>query len=109
MTCSQVCDCDVCQSYYDKLERDKEAAERRLAEVRHETEQSIRVWRFEDAPADFKALSPHGGDEDWVAHIPASLASEYIGWMESGGPFGCASVSEHWRQDGSVVKIGAHA
>lgn len=31
----------------------------------------IRVWRFEDAPEEFRRLSRCGGDEDWVAHVPA--------------------------------------
>lgn len=68
----------------------------------------IRVWRFHDAPADLRALSEHGGDEDWLALIPAPLADQWIAWAEV-GPFGCCDVSEHPLPDGSVVRIGAHA
>lgn len=70
----------------------------------------IRVWRWEDAPEEFRALSGHGGDEDWIAHVPASLAGEWIDWLDdSGTPFGCCDVSTHPLPDGSVVRIGAHA
>ena len=68
----------------------------------------IRVWRFRDAPEEFRKLSKHGGDEDWLAHVPAEMAEDYIGWMETGS-FGACDVSEHKLDDGSVVRIGAHA
>ncbi len=70
---------------------------------------SIKVWRFQDAPQEYRNLSPHGGDEDWLALVPAELADCYIGWMEPGSQFGCCDVSEHRLLDGSVVRIGAHA
>jgi hypothetical protein len=75
------------------------------------TPNHIRVWKWEDAPEELKALSQHGGDEDWVALIPPKLADQYIGWMESGGPFGCCHVSEHTHPElpGYEVRIGAHA
>ncbi len=69
----------------------------------------IKVWEWDDAPEEFKALSPHGGDEDWVALVPPHLAQRCISWLESGSSFGCCDVSEHPLPDGSVVKIGAHA
>lgn len=68
----------------------------------------IRVWRFEDAPAKYRRLSEHGGDEDWLAFIPQALAHDYIGWMAEGTAFGCCSVSEH-PVEGGLVRIGAHA
>jgi hypothetical protein len=67
----------------------------------------IRVWRFADAPAEFQALSPHGGDEDWLAHVPAYFAGSQIDWLEQGA-FG-NRVSEHPLEDGSIVFIGAHS
>lgn len=69
----------------------------------------IRVWRFYDAPRALQELSPHGGDEDWLAIVPAHMADGWIPWMESGSSFGCCDVSRHPRLDGSVVLIGAHA
>jgi hypothetical protein len=68
----------------------------------------IKVWRFKDAPKEFRDLSTHGGDEDWLAHVPEELAGAYISWIESGA-FGCCDVSEHFLDDGSVIRIGAHA
>ena len=69
----------------------------------------ILVWQFRSAPKAYQDLSGHRGDEDWIAYVPASLAEEYIGWMQDGGPFGCCSVSEHKLANGAVVRIGAHA
>ncbi len=70
---------------------------------------AIQVWDWDDAPEEYKALSPHGGDEDWVALVPPKYAGRWIGWMESGSAFGCCDVSEHELPDGSVVRIGAHS
>lgn len=69
---------------------------------------AIVVWRFDAAPAELRALSKHGGDEDWVLLAPKEEALD-IWWAQEGGAFGCCSVSEHILDDGSVVMIGAHA
>lgn len=72
----------------------------------------IRVWSFYDAPEELRNLSNHGGDEDWLALIPPSLADSYIPWMEAGhAGFGVCDVSTHQHPElpGFVVKIGAHA
>lgn len=75
----------------------------------HEDWDAIIVWRWEDAPDQYKALSQHGGDEDWVAFVPDYLRDKgNQAWMESGSPFGCCDVSEH-EVEGGVVRIGAHA
>lgn len=71
------------------------------------TSPPILVWRFADAPADLKALSPHGGDEDWLALVPAGFMG-YIGWLDY-GPFGVCDISRHQQDDGTTVYIGAHA
>jgi hypothetical protein len=68
----------------------------------------IKVWDWDDAPEELKALSPHGGDEDWVALIPKHYADRYIGWLECDA-FGCCDASTHSLPDGSIVRIGAHA
>lgn len=67
----------------------------------------IRVWRFCEAPGEYRRLSDHGGDEDWVALVPHAMAGQYINWLEF-GPFGVCETSEHVHPDG-VVFIGAHA
>ena len=70
--------------------------------------QAIRVWRFEDAPINYKTLSEHGGDEDWLAHVPKGVEDE-IWWAQEGSSFGCHSVTRHDLEDGSYVLIGAHS
>lgn len=70
----------------------------------------ILVWRFHDAPQEFQDLSRHGGDEDWLAVVPASMVGDYIPWLEEGrGGFGVCDVEEHRLADGRAVFIGAHA
>jgi hypothetical protein len=72
-----------------------------------EMPEPIQVWRFEDAPAPYQQLSPHGGDEDWLALVPSGV--EQPAWMGSGTPFGWCDVSAHELPDGLTVYIGAHA
>ncbi len=71
----------------------------------------IRVWPFYDAPQELQDLSPHGGDEDWIAHVPAWLVKrgDEIWWAEEYSPFGRGGVSTHDLPDGSRVLIGAHS
>ena len=65
------------------------------------------IWAYWDAPGELRCLSEHGGDEDWLALVPAGEALPY--WMESGAGFGSSDVSEHRLHDGRTVYIGAHA
>jgi hypothetical protein len=73
------------------------------------TSPAIQVWPYDDAPEEYRRLSTHGGDEDWVALVPAQYVSTWIPWMESGSSFGCCDVYEYPLPDGSVVRIGAHS
>lgn len=70
----------------------------------------ITVWRFCEAPEELRKLSTNGGDEDWLAVLPPTMASDYIPWIESSG-FGCAGVytHNHPTQPGYIVKIGCHS
>lgn len=68
---------------------------------------TIKVWRFADAPEEYRNLSTNGGDEDWLAFVPEALAGEWIGWLESGS-FGCCAIDEH-KVEGGIIKIGCHA
>jgi len=70
---------------------------------------TIQVWRWQDAPESYRKLSPHGGDEDWVAYVPEALRHEEIAWMQRGSLFGCCDVSEHDLPGSGLVRIGAHA
>lgn len=67
----------------------------------------IRIWPFGGAPPEFEKLSSNGGDEDWVAHVPAGM--EIPGFLEEGGRFGCCAVDTTRLADGSHVLIGCHA
>jgi len=73
-----------------------------------DTKNAILVWNFYDAPQEFRDLSPHGGDEDWLAFVPAHVGDHaYIPWLEMPA-FGCCDVSTH-PVEGGEVRIGAHA
>ena len=67
----------------------------------------ILVWPFKDAPLEYKVLSMHGGDEDWLALVPVELTGHYVPWLDNCG-FG-NDVSVHPLPDGRTVYIGAHA
>lgn len=73
-----------------------------------EVSEPILVWEFYRAPQEYRDLSPHGGDEDWVALLPAEWKDNTPSWIEMGS-FGCCDVSQHELPDGRVVCIGAHA
>lgn len=68
----------------------------------------IKIWRFHDAPEELKALSPHCGDEDYLAVVPPDWDYFMPLWLQYGS-FGCCDISEHKLPDGSTVFIGAHA
>lgn len=68
----------------------------------------IQVWPFHQAPQKYRDLSMHGGDEDWVALIPADFPGGRPFWIDT-PHFAPCDVSEHHLPDGSMVCIGAHA
>lgn len=70
---------------------------------------SIRVWPFHEAPPSLKALSGHGGDEDWLAYIPVEFADRHIPWADEATPFGVCNVETHDLGNGGKILIGAHA
>lgn len=67
--------------------------------------QPIKIWRYNDAPAEYQL---ENDDSDWVAFIPDSYENDYIGFLDSGGSFGCCDVYE-FEVEGGMVKIGCHA
>jgi hypothetical protein len=78
--------------------------------VRFYVSEPIKVWRFNEAPAEYRELSCNGGDEDWVALVPAGFTyPEHVIWLEPGSAFGCCDVERHAMPDGSFVYIGCHA
>lgn len=68
----------------------------------------ILVWRFEDAPEEFRKLSQHGGDEDYLAVMPADYNGYTPMWLEYGS-FGVCDIEQHILEDGRRVFIGAHS
>lgn len=38
----------------------------------------IKIWKWIDAPKNYKALSSHGGGEDWVVYIPFEYTQDMI-------------------------------
>lgn len=71
----------------------------------------VSVWVFDEAPAILQALSPHGGDEDFIAEMPPGSTGKFGALFEEGTRFGCCDVSEHAHptRPGWTVLIGAHA
>ena len=70
---------------------------------------AIIIWKWANAPEEYRVLSPHGGDEDWVIEIPESL-QWYSGILfPEGSRWGCCSISQHESDDGLLILIGAHA
>ena len=71
----------------------------------------IQIWRFAQAPQDLQALSTNGGDEDWVALVPAALWKAEYKWIPflQSSMFGPCDVDEYTLKNGDVVLIGCHA
>ena len=67
----------------------------------------IRIWHFRDAPEEWQ-FSDNGGDEDWVAFVPATFTYGPPLFLDEGSTFGCCSVNRYV-VDGGVVLIGCHA
>lgn len=66
----------------------------------------ILVWKFEDAPERLQKLSPHGGNEGWLALFPPTLTqSGAPDWVESRG-FTAKETSTHEVEGGFFVVIG---
>ena len=42
---------------------------------------AILVWEWDNAPEEFKALSNHGGDEDYVIVADAGEQAEHAEWL----------------------------
>jgi hypothetical protein len=80
-----------------------------IDQIRSLDNKALTVWRFEDAPKQYRDLSTNGGDEDWILLIPPGYDCEWIGWAERGGSFGVCCVDRFTLDDGSRVWIGSHA
>ena len=74
--------------------------------------ESIKIWKFHDAPKEFQDLSISGGDEDYLTLIPPNYIQEYFGFLDC-IHFGCCSIDEIKIEKGLYkgysVLIGTHA
>lgn len=76
---------------------------------------SIRIWRFEDAPEELSIKSINGGDEDWVALIPVDFVEKHgiPNFLDEGGSFGVCSVDKfkkvYYEKEVYTMLIGSHA
>jgi hypothetical protein len=68
----------------------------------------IQIWAWDDAPDEYRALSTHGGDEDWVAFLPDEWGDEYPSWMDEGTRFAVCDLYRYKVENGWIY-IGAHA
>lgn len=66
----------------------------------------ICVWNYQDAPKEFKALSEHGGDEDWVIFVPPDV--EEPNWLYS-APFYHDPQKTELGSEYGTIYISAHA
>lgn len=70
------------------------------------------IYDFDDAPLEYKQLSTHGGDEDWVIVMPKDTALPFpMYYLESGSDYadGWGHIDAHELEDGTKVIILAHA
>lgn len=83
------------------------------------SESVIKLWPWSDAPEEYRALSDHGGDEDWVMLIPADMAKggifrhlptplEEAVRGDSSYIQGFGHVGRYELESGEVVLIFAH-
>lgn len=67
----------------------------------------IRVWTFADAPQELRALMGRGGNENWIAVVPATYEDRhYVEWLDPGyfGP----NVDTRKLADGTTVYLAYH-
>lgn len=46
----------------------------------------IKIWDWPNAPEEYQALSPHGGDEDYIVFVPIQLAHGQLDYMLDNRP-----------------------
>jgi len=79
-------------------------------------DQCIKLWRWDDAPEEYRKLSTHCGDEDYILYAPAIFKEEFLPYVLQGPISGDESyvdgfgkVDRHELENGDVVVIFAHA
>ncbi len=77
----------------------------------------IRIWRWEDAPEEYKELCNQAGDEDWLMYYPASCLKKYYPLaLESAATgdedsylHGLGHIARCVLENGDVIVSFAHA
>lgn len=71
---------------------------------------NIEILRYGRAPDNLKALSQHGGDEDWIIVIPKSAKDEVFGYwpipIERLVNSAFCTDDEFWKDYGYVDSFG---
>lgn len=70
----------------------------------------LKIWKFENAPEEYKKLSQNGGDEDWIVFMPDGFdeENEFPYFLDEGTYFACFIV-EDYEVKGGKIRIGAHS
>jgi len=74
-------------------------------------EKFYRIWRFADAPEEYRKLSEHGGDEDFVIELPAEMTPEKVPYPVEMAVERMTVCDAHWckSENGRWIVITAHA
>lgn len=71
------------------------------------TDPPIKIWQFDGAPPEYRAMSGHGGDEDWIIYSPPSLDPNVAESIAE--KLEICDFTRHPLEDGSTIWITAHA
>jgi len=41
---------------------------------------AVEIWDFDSAPEEWRNLSRHGGDEDWIIHVLDEARAPFLFW-----------------------------
>lgn len=98
---------DLCATHSAERERLVDAAMVYISSLGGPSHECISLYPWDKTPEALRALSDHGGDEDWLAALPPGIPYSECYWLDLMGV--CGEPSEYKLRDGWVVLIGAHA
>jgi len=67
----------------------------------------ILIWPWRDAPWEYRVLSTRGGNERWVAFIPAEYGPLRPGWAKKGTVFAPKHLDSFRLSGGGRALIGS--
>jgi hypothetical protein len=70
-----------------------------------------RIWEFEDAPEEYRKLSEHGGDEDFIVELPEGITQDDVRYRVEMMIERLTVCDAQWRraENGRWIVITAHA